>query len=633
MTNIKLVELTLLGNRKNYSVKFHNGFNCISGNTSTGKTSIFEMIDYALGAKKHKSYIEIGNSCTHVQLVLYIGKELFRIQRPLFDFTAQVIVESWDDKSNKFLFYNHYEIDIPKNKNSFAAFLIEKIGLADITIKGQALSSRDILKYCYLKQTEIDNEDIHGEKNWLYNIKRKAVFEILFNIFNEGLEDTKKTIEERKKELEQHEIKLSGIQDFVRDLDIKDISECYQYTKKLQTEISVAKNEINSLKNGIFVETDVSLLLKKDINILRNEIQELHTQHIEQSQYVHKLTMLISQYNGEIDKNRLAIQGYIAFNEYEFVVCPNCLKPIEKNNDISVCCLCGQEKSDNSEDLIALDREIKKLTRKKNELVKHISGENNRLDNINKMIVEKTKLLEEKEFLLNHLTNSYVNPNVERIEQLNYEIGLKYNLIQRAEENLKMFEEIERQKKVISDKKESLLILKNNLKAYADSSTNKDDLFKSMNQLFTDILTRFKYPKLSASYIDDKDYLPYVRGRKYNEIGSSGGVTIITMAYYITIMLLGINEPFYHPGLLMIDSPRKNLGADNKDADFEFKDEEIFNSIMRTMYDIAESEKDKIQLIVINNGYPDFIPKECVVAEFDSDGRNGLKKGLIDDID
>ena len=83
----------------------------------------------------------------------------------------------------------------------------------------------------------------------------------------------------------------------------------------------------------------------------------------------------------------------------------------------------------------------------------------------------------------------------------------------------------------------------------------------------------------------------------------------------------------------MIDSPRKNLGADNKDDEVEFKDEEIFNSIIRTMYSIAESNKDKLQLIVINNGYPDFVPKECIVAEFDSDGRNGMKKGLIDDID
>ena len=36
-------------------------------------------------------------------------------------------------------------------------------------------------------------------------------------------------------------------------------------------------------------------------------------------------------------------------------------------------------------------------------------------------------------------------------------------------------------------------------------------------------------------------------------------------------------------------------------------------------------------MIVVNNGYPDFLPRECVVAEFDADERHGLPKGLIDD--
>lgn len=39
---IKLDSLTLIGTRKNYSVQFKDGFNLISGPTSTGKTSITE---------------------------------------------------------------------------------------------------------------------------------------------------------------------------------------------------------------------------------------------------------------------------------------------------------------------------------------------------------------------------------------------------------------------------------------------------------------------------------------------------------------------------------------------------------------------------------------------------------------
>ena len=51
-TRIRLESLTLIGARKNYSVQFKDGFNLISGPTSTGKTSILEMI-WALKAINH----------------------------------------------------------------------------------------------------------------------------------------------------------------------------------------------------------------------------------------------------------------------------------------------------------------------------------------------------------------------------------------------------------------------------------------------------------------------------------------------------------------------------------------------------------------------------------------------------
>ena len=100
----------------------------------------------------------------------------------------------------------------------------------------------------------------------------------------------------------------------------------------------------------------------------------------------------------------------------------------------------------------------------------------------------------------------------------------------------------------------------------------------------------------------------------------------------LIILLVGINESYRHPGMLIIDSPRKNLGAQaSKNEDDEFKDEKIFNATIKHLYEIAEHNKECIQVIVVNNVHPDFIPNECVVAEFDSDQRNGLPQGLIDD--
>lgn len=165
--------LRLCGIRKNYEIKFKGGLNYISGPTSTGKTSILEMINYALGAERHKSYIEIGEACTDVELDIEIAGEKYRITRRLFEFTLPVKVELWDDEEKEYKYFDSFDIDSPSNEKSLSAFLIRKIGLGNIKISNQYLSFRDIFKYSYLKQTDIDTEDLMGESYWITNNKRK----------------------------------------------------------------------------------------------------------------------------------------------------------------------------------------------------------------------------------------------------------------------------------------------------------------------------------------------------------------------------------------------------------------------------------------------------------------------------
>lgn len=626
---IRLESLTLLGSRKDYRVSFKNGFNLISGPTSTGKTSILEMIDYALGAKSHKSYIEIGNSCTHVELVVEIGNERFQLKRPLFDFKSSVIVSNWNENEQKFLFYNRYEVDVPSNPHSLSAFLIEKLGLANITIRGQAFSFRDIYKYCYLKQTEIDNEDILGEKSWEKDFKRKATFEIIFKIFNEAIEAYKKALEEKREEEKELSIRLEGIQDFLKTLSIAGASECAVIEKRLQDEIVALQSELRKVKANKNVEPEESMMLRRKIEYLKNELDLISEKKITQAQYINKLRLLHNQYDGEIEKKKLAIEGYIAFNDYEFLFCPNCLKPLHRTANFETCCLCGEEKGTDSSELIILKKEIGTLKRKSNEVLKQIEEEEREYDTIIREEGTLKRNLHEAETELQQLSKDYINPQIERIEYINYEIGRKNREAVDLQRNMQMFGEVDRYNQLISDKRAAIKGLSNSIRELTKNTISENELFARLSSTFVEVLSAFEYPKLSTAYIDEKDYLPYVRDRKYNDIGSLAAVSLITIAYYFTLLLVGREDRFAHPNLLIIDSPRKNLGAQS--ADEEFRDEKIFNATIKYLYEKSEQYKDEVQVIVVNNGHPSFIPSECVVAEFDSDGRDGLPVGLIDD--
>jgi DNA repair exonuclease SbcCD ATPase subunit len=374
--------------------------------------------------------------------------------------------------------------------------------------------------------------------------------------------------------------------------------------------------------------------LRERIIKLKDRETSLSIKKEEQKEYLNKLYLLLNQYDSEINKRQMAKEGYLAFDQYEFLYCPNCMTPLKADSKTyDICCLCGNDKSENTnEQLIIIGKEIKQIKRKSNELKKFIEKEDFNLDLLIRNEKQCLKDLAEAEQELQHLYDNYDNPQLEQIELLNYEIGQKISLQNEYEHNLKMIEELKRIEKNLTDKIDNIKELNETIKKLLETTTNKQELIGNISSCFTDILQSFEYPKLSNSYIDEKTYLPFVRGHKYNDIGSLAGVTLITMAYYLAIMLVGVKDEFHHLNLLMIDSPRKNLGAKvTTDIDEEFKDEKIFDAIIRCFINIDKEYTDNIQLIIVNNGYPNFLDNHYIVAEFDTE-KDDLPNGLIEDI-
>ena len=186
-----------------------------------------------------------------------------------------------------------------------------------------------------------------------------------------------------------------------------------------------------------------------------------------------------------------------------------------------------------------------------------------------------------------------------------------------------MLEEYERLRKLMKSKEDDLASIRKNIQNLLEEQHDKAEIIKELTKVFNGFLMNFRFPKLDYGYIDEKSYLPYVRGLKYNDLGSLCGVTLIVIAYYLSIAKMTLDaEKFYHLNLLMIDSPRKNLGANATQE--EFRDEEIFNAIIRTLIQLGKEHEKDLQLIVVNNGYPEFLPKDDLIVEFNPKDRIGL---------
>lgn len=620
--------LRLIGIRKNYEIYFNKGLNCISGPTSTGKTSILEMIDYALGAKRHKAYIEIGNSCTDVELEFVLLNEQYKIRRRLFDFTLPVKVEQWDSEENKYKYLNTFDIDNPSNSNSLSAFFIDKLGLSNVKIGNQFLSFRDIFKYSYLKQTEIDTENIMGEKDWAKNNKRKATFEVIFNIYDDMLAELKASLKEKEAELKEAKLRLEGVEEFIDNTEIGGISQYRKQKRDLENIILGLNKELEEIKSGATYSNTHVEELRKSVLLDKQMLDRDRADECEQEEYIKKLQLLLNQYQNDINKCEMILLGYKEINKYEYIVCPNCLRPLSEHQDRTVCQICGKEMSDSISDLIKIKKDMQSYKRRFTELSKHIQYEEERKKTIQKDLKRLEKIIKEKEAELNHLTEGYVNAHLEKIESLNYEVGKANRQLEEMDFSLKMLEEHERLQKLLRGMEKDIEGIRKNISILKEERSEKSDVIKMVTTEFNQLLKKFEFPKLGYGYIDETSYLPYVRNRKYNDLGSLGGVTLIVLAYYLSIMKAAISrKDSFYLMFLMIDSPRKNLGIDASQE--EFRDEKIFNSIVNTFMEMDKDYKEKIQLIVVNNGYPDFLPREYIKVEFDAAGQ----KGLIDDIE
>lgn len=622
LSRLFIEKLRLIGKRKNYEITFKHGLNYISGPTSTGKTSILEMINYVLGAERHKSYIEIGEACTDVELELQIEEKKYKIRRKLFEFSLPVKIDIWDEKESTYKYFNTYEIDSPNNEQSLSAFLLDKLGLVDIKVSNQSLSFRDLFKYSYLKQTDIDSEDLMDESIWYKNNKRKSTFEIIFNVYDEMVASLKDSLKEKSAEKDSFKLQLDGVSQFIDATDIGNISTYRSKRGELEAKLVELKENLTAIKTDRLNDNDSTRELRKKIIQSRNELNILNEKKIDQDEYIVKLGLLLNQYKNDIEKCNMLLVGVPEINRYQFLVCPNCLKPLCEHDDTH-CKVCDSEMSYDVSDLLQIKKKITQLKRRHTELKKHISIEQEKSDYIEKNIVDRRKKLAEDTNELTHLQEGYVNPYIEQIEYLNFEIGKCNRQMQEIDTTLQMLEEFERLRKLMRSKEEDLTAIRKNINKLKAEQNDKSKLLTDLSTVFNDYLKAFHFPKLDFGYIDKKTYLPYVRNRKYNDLGSLGGVTLIIMAYYLSIMKMTLDtDKFYHLNLLMIDSPRKNLGADATQE--EFRDEEIFNAIIKSFIEFEKNEGEKMQLIVVNNGYPDFVPENDVVMKFDPKDRIGL---------
>ena len=634
--NIYIHSLTLKGYRKDYTVEFKSGLNFIAGPISTGKSSILEFINYLLGSKDHKEYQEVKSSCTDAELVISILNIKYKIVRPLFYFDRPLKVYTWIDSKQGFSDeFKIYEVSTPRNVNSISNFLLEKLEIPEITISNQAFSFRDLFKYCYVNQSNIDSENLLNEKNYTSDFKRKPTLEIILNSLNELLHQLKELKKQRKEDLYKFHERKNAIFDFLTSVNIHTsadqiIDERNALNKRKEDVIS----ELNSIKNNHKLKDDFTKSLEIQLSLYNEKIKKLNQNQQERIEYKTKLGLLRNQYSKELVKYDYLLIAQGKIQKIDFELCPQCNSEV-KGAVYGKCSLCNNDIVElDNEEISALKLEQKRLKSKISELIDFIDSQDIEITqafNEIESIIKKRAKSEEK---LNNIQQVYISPFLSKIEELNREIGEIDKQIENIDSTNRVqleLGEIYNEIRIAELRYDDLV---KKIKSLEEENIDFDSIISQLSKSFFNVLESFDFPKLNDAYIDNDNYLPYVRNIRYDKLGSGGAVTLITIAYFISILKTCLDlKKTYHPGILMLDTIGKNLGvSDNNPNEDEFRDHKIFRLMMKSLSEFAERNSDKIQLILINNNITDDIKPEDIIVRFDGDGTHGYKYGLIDDM-
>lgn len=342
-----------------YDQIFHLGVNIIRGENGTGKSTIMDLLNYALGAEISDWTVE-QQKCEWVSVEVSLNGHFATLKRTITN-TGQekvfYIDKKMDDALTSIEGWRKYPMRRNKDTHSFSQHMFELLGLPrHKTDDDKNLTMHQILRLIYVDQLSATTKLLKEDHKFDNVTFRRAIGEYLLGIDDLEAYNLRQELIEANRAFEKANGELKAIYRMFGDDDTlinvtslnQDIAEVTQKIEKLNQEKLNIKgsvpemaskkvsNRVRELVKAIDLESDKLASLESEKQELIIEINE--TRLFLKSLEERKAALTESQIT-------YSVLGNVAF-EY----CPSCLEPLEVNEDEHGCGLCKSSKKVDDKD-------------------------------------------------------------------------------------------------------------------------------------------------------------------------------------------------------------------------------------------------------------------------------------------
>ena len=606
---VRFDSLALQTTEHRYVYAFDSVVTTIVGPVGAGKTSALELLRYAIGGGGLLSKA-VRSSVHTVTVQMTFPTQRLVFTRRIGESTVEVVDAGGETVAT-------LAVGASKQHRLASDFLREAAGLPAMTVtasrgsrkgKSDRLGFFDVLRYCYVPQAEIDRSIVRHLDTALAR-KRKTTFEMLFGLSDLQTAEADAVVGRVTEELASARLADRTVARFLTDAQTRDEQSLTSELERLDVAIAAATNRLAALRTELKVATINESGAQTEATRLADRLRLVtHDAHgLEAIQKEH--AKAIAQLDLEEERLSRSESAGRHFDGLEFARCPRCLQSVqERGVPAGSCRLCLQPTAeeegldpDADSALRSLDKgsdlseERRRIESLRTEL-RALSAEDGR--QLKSLMTEQRSLqvtLREVLADIDRKTSEFVSPRFDLISDLSAELSSASARRAAMVEASQLRAQHRRLSAIAREKDNELSAAKAAALAARTALAARRSILPELSDTFNEMVQLLEPPWYQSARIDPVTYLPVLNDSPFENL-SGGEKTVVNVAYHLALLSLALaRRDTLLPALLILDTPRKNLGVG---------DQALAVRIYRQVDALATTYPNGFQMIVADNDPP-----------------------------
>lgn len=599
----------------------------VVGPVGAGKTSLLELLKYGIGGKGVLSQV-VGESVRGIVVEARLGETRVSLGRRINSSTIDAygpggeLIETFSTVANK-----RYPM--------ISDYLLECVGIPALPISkkrttgatNERLSFFDVFRYVYVQQSEIDRSVVRHVDTLLEG-RRRLAFEAMFGLSDAETASAERRVQVLKGELQSKSVEATAVERFLQHGATEPQNVLEGEILVLDKFISDAAAEMQAIRSQVKSSAAHENDRQFEIARLGAEARQLSERAIELQAELQTHAESVAQVELQIEQLRKTRSARRVLDQVEFSRCPRCVQALERAVPEGHCLVClqadvpsptlesfvedvpdgqlpfGQNLTvlDERNRLEALREELRTLGR---DVAEEFAG-----------VVEDLKVVEVSlQSTLNEIdrrTAEYVTPYFETIAEVSAGLASARARREAVQAGLDLWADLARlnqEREVLS---RQLDAAKRAVRSAFDQLAARRSILDEISAAFDEMIQLLEPPWYRSARIDPDTYLPdYNDGAAFSGL-SGGQKTMINIAYHLSLLTVALSRrDTLYPSLLMIDTPRKNLGSGS--------DQEIAGRMYRQFRALADAHGAGLQVIIADNDPPPIpLPSISIPLSYES---------------